>query len=42
MGAELGLTHNEMRCGEVYEKALDDEVNKPVVDLLNEMRQHAR
>lgn len=41
-GAELGLVDHVKRCLHVYDKALDDATNKPLVDLLKEMGRHAR
>jgi hypothetical protein len=41
-GVELGLVKHEIRCEEVYGKALDDAANKPLVDLLKEMGQQCR
>jgi hypothetical protein len=41
-GVELTLVVHEQRCLHVYDKALDDAANKPLVDLLKEMGQHAR
>ncbi|MDN3273379.1 hypothetical protein QWJ07_03930 [Frankia sp. RB7] len=41
-GVELALVSHEERCLHVYDKALDDAANKPLVDLLKEMGQHAR
>jgi hypothetical protein len=41
-GVELALVVHEERCLHVYDKALDDGANKPLVDVLKEMGQLAR
>lgn len=42
LGVEYQLIAHEERCLHVYDKALDDAANKPLVDLLKEMGNHTR
>lgn len=41
-GVELALIAHDERMAKVYDMALDDAANKPLVDIVKEMGQHAR
>ena len=41
-GFELTLVAHDERMAKVYDMALDDAANKPLVDIVKEMGQHAR